>query len=528
MNLLLTIVAFLVIFSLLILVHEFGHFYMAKRHGIKVEEFGFGLPPRIWGKKKGETLYSLNWIPFGGFVRMLGEDGGGKAAKNPRSFMRKTKWQRTQVVCAGVVMNLLFAWVLLTVGFLVGMQPLILDANQFLDQVAAGNIKIESGVVVDEVTPGSWAESVGFQAGDRVETLNGEPIETLQDFSDALASGDAFTVDDQTFTPSEEAPSAGLLFNVIELPRVVVSSTVEGSPMESGDVIESVNGEPIFFSDDFLQAVLQSPSDVATFEVLRDGQPMTLEWSLSPSHRAFITQVLSDSPAESGGLLAGDVVWSINGQDIWVPSQAAEAVQSTTEETVVYQVQRNGEILSYVLSKNEQGLVGILLTTLYTPSVVDFIYYDGTELVSITDVQPVTYSWTKAPIEALSEIKRLGSYTVVMIAQVFGHIFTTGDVPEGVAGPVGIAQMTHLYVQEGFIALVRFTALLSLSLAVINIFPFPALDGGRFLFILIEAVRGKPINGKLEGIIHGLGFTFLLIVIFLVTFQDLQRLFGAF
>jgi regulator of sigma E protease len=110
---------------------------------------------------------------------------------------------------------------------------------------------------------------------------------------------------------------------------------------------------------------------------------------------------------------------------------------------------------------------------------------------------------------------------------VFGHIFTTGDVPEGVAGPVGIAQMTHLYVQEGFIALVRFTALLSLSLAVINIFPFPALDGGRFLFILIEAVRGKPINGKLEGIIHGIGFSLLLVVIFLVTFQDLQRLFGS-
>src|SRR3989338_4813375 len=111
MHTLLTILAFLVIFSLLILIHEYGHFFVAKRKGIKIEEFGFGLAPRIWGKKYGETLYSLNWIPFGGFVRMLGEDARDKKAlKNGRSFMRKSKWARTQVVCAGVAMNFLLSW----------------------------------------------------------------------------------------------------------------------------------------------------------------------------------------------------------------------------------------------------------------------------------------------------------------------------------------------------------------------------------------------------------------------------------
>ncbi len=111
-----------------------------------------------------------------------------------------------------------------------------------------------------------------------------------------------------------------------------------------------------------------------------------------------------------------------------------------------------------------------------------------------------------------------------MIGNVFGSIFSSGEVPEGVAGPVGIAQMTGVYLQEGFVALMRFTALLSLSLAVINIFPFPALDGGRFLFILIELVRGKPVDSRIEGWIHSFGFLLLLGVIVLVTFKDVVRL----
>ena len=111
MEILLTIVVFILIFSFLILIHEFGHFTAAKRAGVKVEEFGFGLPPRIFGVKKGETLYSINWIPFGGFVRMLGEDSSSKKARNSkRSFVNQPLRTQAWIVSAGVVMNLLFFW----------------------------------------------------------------------------------------------------------------------------------------------------------------------------------------------------------------------------------------------------------------------------------------------------------------------------------------------------------------------------------------------------------------------------------
>src|SRR5438552_12800 len=110
MDILLTIIAVIVIFSLLVIIHELGHFITARRNGIKVLEFGFGFPPRLWSKKVGETEYSINAIPFGGFVKLFGEDSSDKKVlENKRSFAGKSPWVRTKVVVAGVVMNLILA-----------------------------------------------------------------------------------------------------------------------------------------------------------------------------------------------------------------------------------------------------------------------------------------------------------------------------------------------------------------------------------------------------------------------------------
>src|SRR3989338_2319641 len=114
-----TALIFIGILSLLIFVHEGGHFLVAKRSGMRVEEFGFGLPPRLFGKKIGETLYSINWLPFGGFVKILGEDGEEKA--NPRSFGAKPFWMRFGVLFAGVAMNFLLGAYLLMVGYTAGL-----------------------------------------------------------------------------------------------------------------------------------------------------------------------------------------------------------------------------------------------------------------------------------------------------------------------------------------------------------------------------------------------------------------------
>src|SRR3990167_6732155 len=143
-----TIIVFLVIFSVIVLVHEFGHFIMAKRAGIRIDEFGIGLPPRVFGKKVGETIYSVNWIPFGGFVRMFGEDNSDpKATRSSRSFTAKPMRARAKVIVAGVAMNFLLAWLLLFVGFTFGMEPLLTPKDVF-PAVSNEQIVLEAGAKV--------------------------------------------------------------------------------------------------------------------------------------------------------------------------------------------------------------------------------------------------------------------------------------------------------------------------------------------------------------------------------------------
>ena len=150
----LTIVAFILIFGLLIFVHEFGHFFMAKRQGIKVEEFAFGYPPRIWSKKYKETLYSINAIPLGGYVRMLGEED---SSNNPRSFSQKSAGARIKVVIWGVLMNLITAWLLLTIWFII-----------------VSLIPPQNYAVIAQVMPNTPAAESDLRAGDIVIGANGQ------------------------------------------------------------------------------------------------------------------------------------------------------------------------------------------------------------------------------------------------------------------------------------------------------------------------------------------------------------------
>ncbi|MBU1954121.1 site-2 protease family protein, partial [Patescibacteria group bacterium] len=137
----------------------------------------------------------------------------------------------------------------------------------------------------------------------------------------------------------------------------------------------------------------------------------------------------------------------------------------------------------------------------------------------------VQYPFWVAPFKALEETGRLSLVTLTMFGDVVSSIVTKFTVPEGVAGPVGIARLTYTFVQEGFLSVLRFMALLSLSLGIINIFPFPALDGGRALFILMEVIFRRRISLKFEALVHGIGFVILMAIIFFITYNDILTFF---
>lgn len=168
---------------ILVIIHELGHFLLAKKFGIKVEEFGFGLPPRVWGKKIGETLYSINWIPYGGFVKLLGEDEvDSKVLKNPRSFASQNVWKRIAVVIGGVLMNLFLAWIIFyTVLIFQNFRIIypVLDPGIFIGFMEKDFPAMESGIKIgDRVLEIDGKKLVSLEDGKKlIQEKKGEPVE---------------------------------------------------------------------------------------------------------------------------------------------------------------------------------------------------------------------------------------------------------------------------------------------------------------------------------------------------------------
>ena len=350
--------------SLLILGHEAGHFLCAKLFGLKVDEFGIGFPPRIWAKKKGDTEYSVNWLPFGGFVRISGERGEFAMVENDpisstapevsansheltdkensRLFFAQPAWKKSIILIAGVIVNFLFGWLLISSVMMVGSPK---------------------ALVITGTEPGSPAAAANIVAGDVVKNFT----------------------DSQSFI----------------------------------NYIDAHRGEP------------------TQIALLRNGKEVDLT----------VTPRVAVGPNEG----AVGVMLSEGGM-------AREPF---------FQARWDGLQTSFILS-------GMIFQTLWN-----------------------------------------------LIKNLFVH----GALLTGVVGPVGIFGVAQESGKIGFIYLVQLLGIISLNLAAVNLIPFPALDGGRFLMTIIEKIKGSPISEKVEGWVNGLGFAFLLLLMLLLTIRDVRGLF---
>jgi len=529
MDFFLTAVVFILIFSLLVLVHEFGHFWMAKRAGIKVEEFGMGLPPRIWGKKKGETLYSINWIPFGGFVRMYGELGGDqKMLKSKRSFVGQSARNRIKVVVAGVLMNFILAWVLLTAGFIVGMQPLLAPAD-VLPAISDGQVVLEPGLVVSEVDAGSEADLAGFRQGDVIYAFNNKVLDSfvLADLNSDPLGLYSVQRDGENFSfKIKTSEQAGLHFyEHTDFPSVHVFDVEKYSPsfkagLLKGDVILAVNGQRVFDTDQF-DAALRYQSDLS-YEAYRNGKIIDIDVVGEETNGVVISKVIPGEMADEAHLISGDVILYVEDVRIEEPADLVNFVQANPGKTLQYLVERAGQRLFFNVTSDENGRVGVLLSQLLGSGDLGVSVYSASTLSSVTEIKDQKYPFYIAPVKAFTESIRMGVMTGKMFVGIVGSLFSGDGVPSSVAGPVGIAKMTYSFVQEGSVVpLMRFVALLSLSLAVINILPIPALDGGRLLFILVEVILGRRLNQRWEAYVHAFGYLLILALILLVTYNDI-------
>lgn len=358
----LTVIIFIVLLAVLVLVHEFGHFIVAKRAGARVEEFGFGFPPRIFSVKKGETVYSINLFPIGGFVKIYGEEGQDRT--NPRSFASKSVFIRSLVVIAGVLMNLILSVFLFSTGHVIGL-PQIVEEDALPSNAKNLTVRI---VYVQENSPASEKD------------------------------------------------------------------------LRPGDVIYSMTSQ-----DDKLLDV-KKISDVQAFTLKHAGNEIALD---------------------------------------------IKRGKNVIQKSVVPRLEHS----------KDEGPIGIEMAT--TASVPYPLY-----LAPLKGLE-TTYFYTVATVSAFWNI--------------LYDFMATGELEEEVSGPVGIFVLTEEVRQLGFIFLLQFMALISINLAIINIIPFPALDGGRLLFFIIEALKGSPVKPQYERAAHTIGFALLVALIILVTIRDIGR-----
>jgi regulator of sigma E protease len=430
------------ILAILIIVHELGHFFAARLCGVKVEEFGIGIPPRVYGKERNGVLWSINAIPFGGFVRVKGEDAGDMSDDSMNS---KSPLQRAFFLTAGVAMNLLLAIVLMiaVIGFQGVPHSTVYIHNQ------AGS-----------VAAGSPAAKAGWMPGDRIVRMNGENVESIEEVA-------SFTRNNAGHEISVTIERAGQYFETVVTPR-------ENPPEGEG-------------------AVGIGLTDFTTGSLA-------------------IREVAPNSPAQAAGLLPGDVITEINGRvvnDVFVLDTELRRF--------------SGYTVPMIVARGDDRLA----TQLDIPQI-----NDSSDPLLLTGLDSLKFTPRYERVPALQVIPRGFEEAWNTTTQMLGglkQLFTSTDTLREVSGPIGMAQATGEIVNASslplWVTLAQLSILLSLNLAILNLLPFPALDGGRLVFVILEILRGgRKIAPEKEGLVHFAGIVVLLGIMFVVAFSDIQRL----
>lgn len=348
-----TALSFVFVLGILVFVHEFGHFIVARRCGIRVEKFSFGFGPKLMGKKLGETEYLISSIPLGGYVKLAGENPEESAGTNPWEFMAQPVWKRSVVIVAGPAMNFVLAFFLF------------------------------------------W----------------------------------------------------GILF-------------FQGEQIPQSDI-------------------------------------------------TVIGQVTAGGPAEKAGIKPGDKILSVNGKSVSDFNQMAEIIYQNVEKPILIEWQRDGEVFHKEIVTFKERL------------------YDekgeSKEVGKIGIGPPVTHR-ALGLFEALTGSLALTFGLGVDIFKFLYKLITGTFSLKMLGGPIFIAQAAGQTAHQGIFALLSFTALLSVNLAILNLLPIPVLDGGHLLFLAIEKLRGKPLSVRQRAVIQQVGMGFLLVLILLVTYNDIFRI----
>ena len=428
-----TLVYFIFVLGVLVFVHELGHFLVAKKSGIRVEQFSLGFPPKAFGITVGETEYCISWLPLGGYVKLAGmSDFGNEEVKNePWEFQSKSRAVQAAVMAAGPAMNFLLGF-LLILGIRLGAGEEVLQITQ-----------------IGRVEPGSQLAGYGIGEGDRVLSVDGTAVNDWQ------------------------------------------------------QLIQSLRGAPTVSVD-----VLTADGDARTMRISTDP---SVGLGIEPLLTSTAGSVVPGYPAAKAGIIVGDRIVSVDEMavDQWAIMRERISARPGMEIEIRW-IRDGAELSAQIVPKpevTEQGTIGLI------------------------GIGPSMQPTMRVPVSLGVAIERSGQdlvgYTTLMFTIVKRLVF--GEMSGRLlAGPVGIAQMAGAKARQGWEALLNFMAMLSINLAVLNLLPIPALDGGHLMILSAEALTRRSLSARQKEVLQQAGFALLLCLMVYVTFGDISRILGWF
>lgn len=433
------------LFELIIFIHEFGHFITAKKSGIKVNEFSLGMGPKIFSFGKGETKYSLRIFPIGGFCAMEGED---EESPEPRAFNNAKVWKRMIVVIAGAVMNIILGFVLM---FVVVVQQ---DAY--------------SSTEVQSFPATSFSSCTGLQSGDVIKEINGYGISTSMDFNYPISTAELKTVDGSTLEIYKE-DCGNNLYNM------AVSLVQDKNNKLSDEQVSKVN-----------ELLSKSTNEIVKAKSKEDAYSIYENYYKKINDACGIKNYKVEKIVEK---------------------------ETRKRYTADILVERNGE---EKLLKNVQFFTYTTKDNIDPQVSIDFY------------VKPIEKTFGSV----ISQTFKQTISTCKMIYASLGGLLTGKFGLKDMSGPIGIASAVTTVASEslssGFMSAVNsiiyVMMIITVNLGLFNMLPFPALDGGRFVFLIIEAIRGKSVPRKVEAIVNGIGMGLLILLMILITANDIFKL----
>lgn len=540
--------------GVLVVVHEFGHFVVAKWFGVGVPVFSVGMGPRLWGVEYKGTDYRISAVPVGGYVQLSGADPFGDPdfeidLPDDENFMKKPVWQRLLVMLGGPLFNLLTPFLVFTGVLMLG-EP-------------------HPDTVIGEVYPGSRAAELGFVPEDRIVAVNGESVRTWAELRDILEDAGAqapatFAIARGESEVTVTVPAGSVPFREDEFDALALglahfqqSARVgvddPNSPgalagIEVGDGIVAVDGSPVRTYRELIAKLDGAEHDLKVKRQVGDDLvdlTMTIRvsdwrpaagdlwgnrWGLTPVE-VFVWDFQDHpesgpSPAREQGIARGDRVWAVDGQPIAafhdiktsvLATVPTETDASTRPRTLEITVKRDGELetMTFVPRMDRVPVPGGIR---YEPFIGVRLLPDAT---LEGDTVPVYYGPIQAAQRSVPQVGRAFRDSVKGLMSLI-----TGEtrIREGLGGPVAIFSIAAKVAERGLYSYARLIGIFSISLGLINLLPIPALDGGQILFYSVEGLRGRPLPLALRERIQMAGVLFLVGLMLLVTVFDVNKL----